>query len=105
MERPVQSARRVSGLLRNYISLSGMAIPVASIISIFFLLFAEFIGRTDNPYLGIFAYILFPAFLILGLIVMTIGAFVERRGRLKTGSLETDAYPSIDLNITAQTGK
>jgi nitrate/TMAO reductase-like tetraheme cytochrome c subunit len=98
MERTVQRARRVSGLLRNYISLSGMALVVASTISILFLLFAELIGRTDNPYLGIFTYIIFPAFLILGLTIMTLGALVERRRRLRTDSSEVNAYPRIDLN-------
>src|SRR5215212_5928704 len=98
MEKPAKPARSAFGLLHNYVSLSGLALVAASIISILFLFLAEIIGHTDNPYLGIFAYIVFPAFLILGLAVTTYGALVERRRRRKTGWSEAEAYPKIDLN-------
>ncbi len=102
MRMILRPARRASGLLRNYISLSGAAIVVASCISILFFFVAESFGSRDNPYLGMFTYIIFPVFLVAGLVVMGIGALRERRRRIHEGESEIAPYPTFDLNDPAK---
>jgi nitrate/TMAO reductase-like tetraheme cytochrome c subunit len=85
------------GLFHNLISLVGAAIVTASIASIVFLVLIEFLGSKDNPYLGIYTYIMFPAFLLLGLLLVFAGMLRERRRR-RRHDYEGTAYPVIDLN-------
>jgi nitrate/TMAO reductase-like tetraheme cytochrome c subunit len=92
------TAARAPRLTRNFTSLIGTAIVVASLASILFLFLAEMLGTKSNPYLGIFAYIIFPGFLILGLLIVLTGAIMERRRRRRLSPDEVAAYPKIDLN-------
>ncbi len=97
IERP-QAPQRAPRLFRNLTSLAGAAIMIASLVSILFLFFAEMMGEHDKPYLGMFTYIIFPSFLILGLSVFLIGMLMERRRRRRMAPDEVAAYPRIDLN-------
>lgn len=89
---------KVPGLYHNYISFIGTSIAVISFSSIAFLLLIEFSSSVENPYLGIFTYVLFPSVLIFGLFIVVVGMLVERRRRRKLKSSEIGAYPIIDLN-------
>lgn len=84
-------------LARNFISFVGIAIVIASLTSIVFLFMTEILDSRESPYLGIFTYIIFPAIMILGLLITGLGMLVERRRRRKQGTLKA-AYPSLDLN-------
>jgi nitrate/TMAO reductase-like tetraheme cytochrome c subunit len=96
-EEPTKKRKRPS-LFRNMISLGGIAIVISSFAGIVFLFFAEMMGSRDKPYLGIFAYIIFPAIMMFGLMTMFAGAILERRKRRKMKPDEIGAYPVIDLN-------
>jgi hypothetical protein len=85
-------------LARNFISLFGAAVAASSLLAIFFLIFIEFSEAADKPYLGIFAYIIFPAVMILGLLVVLSGMLLERRRRRRLAPGEIKAYPILDLN-------
>jgi nitrate/TMAO reductase-like tetraheme cytochrome c subunit len=91
---------RIPSLFRNLTSYTGIALGISSLASILFLSVAEATAAHSSPYLGIFTYIIAPAFLVLGLIIMFIGALIERRRR-KRSSTEYAAYPRIDLNNPA----
>ena len=93
-----ESPKKVPGLFRNYISFIGAAIVIASLASIVLLFLIETTGASNNPYLGIFTYILFPAFLAFGLLVILFGMLRERRRRRKLSPSEIAAYPKLDLN-------
>jgi nitrate/TMAO reductase-like tetraheme cytochrome c subunit len=95
---PVPERGRAPSLLRNFTSLFGIAVVLASLTGIFFLFLAESVASHEKPYLGIFAYIIFPAVLVLGIAIMTVGAFLERRRRRGQAPSEYGAYPMIDLN-------
>ena len=56
----------------------------------------EAILGKSNPYLGVFTYMVYPALLLFGLLLMPAGAYLERRRRVKFGELPP--YPQIDLN-------
>ena len=49
-----------------------------------------------NPYIGVFTYMVYPAFLVLGLLLIPVGALMERRRRVRRGELPP--HPRIDLN-------
>ena len=91
-------ATKVPSLLRNYVSLAGLALVVASLACIVLLFLIELTSHSDNPYLGILTYIIFPGFMALGLAVVLVGVFFERRRRRKLSPEEIAAFPVIDLN-------
>jgi hypothetical protein len=90
--------RKTPTLFRNYISFVGAAITIASLVSVFLLFMIEITGTVENPYLGIFTYIIFPSILMFGLFVLFLGAFLERRRRLRRPDWEIAEYPKLDLN-------
>jgi nitrate/TMAO reductase-like tetraheme cytochrome c subunit len=89
-------------LFRNYISFVGALIVAASLASIILLFLIEFTRAAENPYLGIVTYVILPAFLILGLVIIVVGMLFERRRRRLRPESEIAAYPRIDLNDPRQ---
>lgn len=84
-------------LLRHPLSLAGAGLVILSGVSILFLFLIEAITGRSNPYLGIFTYMVYPALLVVGLILVPAGIFLERRRRRARGG-ELPRYPVIDLN-------
>ena len=94
-----EEAKTTPGLMRNYISLAGVVLSLASLTSILLFIFIELSSDShSNPYLGILAYVILPAFLILGLLLILAGLLRERRRRRRLAPDEIAAYPAIDLN-------
>ncbi|MDT4895365.1 MAG: hypothetical protein QOH25_442 [Acidobacteriota bacterium] len=96
--QPTKPDVKKPSLLRNYVSFIGMAIVFASFASIVLLFLLETSASANNPYLGIFTYILFPAIMIFGLLVMFLGTIRERRRRRSVSPDAVAAYPILDLN-------
>jgi nitrate/TMAO reductase-like tetraheme cytochrome c subunit len=89
---------KTPSLLRNYVSFVGAAIAVASLTSVILLFLIEITGQVENPYLGIFTYIIFPSILMFGIFVVILGVVLERRRRRKHADWEVAEYPKLDLN-------
>ena len=89
-------------LFRNYISFAGAIIVTAAVVSILLLFLIELTQRSDNPYLGIITYIILPAFLAFGLLVIVIGMLLERRRRRLSPTSDIPPYPKIDFNDPRQ---
>jgi hypothetical protein len=89
-------------LFRNYISFAGALIVIAAVVSILLLFLIELTQTSNNPYLGIITYIILPAFLAFGLLVIVVGMLIERRRRRRSPSSEIAPYPRIDLNEPRQ---
>ncbi len=89
---------RLRMLLRNPISLAGLALVIVSLANIFLFVLIDFIATRPSPYIGILAYMVAPGFLGLGLLLMLAGVLVERKKKV----VSTDFYPRIDLNDKAQ---
>ena len=98
MSEEVESGRKVPGLFRNYISFAGAGIAIASFASVVLLFLIDETSKTNNPYIGILAYIIFPSVLIFGIFIIFLGMLVERRRRRNISPSEIRAYPIIDLN-------
>src|SRR2546427_10821121 len=93
-----QTVPKPPGIFRNYISLVGAAIVIASLVSVVLLFLIEITSRGDNPYLGILTYVIFPSILMFGLFVVGVGIVRERRRRRRASPEEIAAYPRLDLN-------
>ena len=91
---PAEPWHRSRMLLRNSISLAGIALAIVSLANIFLFVIIDAIAVKPSPYIGILAYMVSPAFLILGLLLMLGGELVERRKKVAP----TAFYPRIDLN-------
>ena len=85
-------------LLRNPISLAGVALGIVSLANIFLFSLIDQIASKASPYIGILAYMVSPGFLILGLLLMLVGVLLERRKHLAPSAF----YPRIDLNDRTQ---
>ncbi|REJ75522.1 MAG: cytochrome C [Acidobacteria bacterium] len=85
-------------LARNYVSFVGFAIAIAALVCIALLFLLELTGSTDQPYLGLLIWILFPAVMLVGILVVGLGMLVERRRRRKFAAEEIAEYPVLDLN-------
>lgn len=90
--------RKLPPLLLNPISLMGILIALTSFIAIIILFFAHIFLAPDNPYIGIVTYLIFPIFLIIGLLIIPFGMFIERRQQLKRKEIKERRLPIIDFN-------
>ena len=95
-----EPAKRVEvpNILFNYISLAGISLSFASVTCIVLLFLIELTSPVAAPYLGLLTYIVLPAGLALGVFVILVGVFFERRRRRKLTPEEIAAYPILDLS-------
>ena len=70
-------------LIRNPISLIGLALAAVAFANIVFLVLIDVLSSHPSPYIGILAYMVAPGFLVVGLILIPIGMVMERRRRLR----------------------
>lgn len=70
-------------ILYNPISMVGAGIATASFLTVIFLTAVDNLTQHPAPYLGVIAYIVLPVPLILGLLMISVGALRERRRRKK----------------------
>jgi len=88
-------------LLRNYISLSGLALAAIAFANIVILFVIDVTAAQPSPYTGILAYMVLPAFLVAGLAITVFGVFRERHRRLQAIPGHP-VLPKIDLNQPGQ---
>ena len=88
---------RTSRWLLNPISSAGVLIAAVALIVFIVLYLFQAIGTIQSPYLGIILFMVTPAFLIFGLLLIPLGAYLTVRRQRKYGELGA-AYPIIDLN-------
>ncbi|MEK6755536.1 MAG: NapC/NirT family cytochrome c [Bacteroidota bacterium] len=81
----------------NAITLIGAAVAAVSFGLILFLMLLEMLAEHPKPYMGIIAFVILPAFLILGLVLIVVGILREHR-RERTGKPHGLHLPQIDLN-------
>jgi nitrate/TMAO reductase-like tetraheme cytochrome c subunit len=93
---------RLRRLLRNPISMAGVALSIVSAANVFLFFLIDIIGKHPSAYIGILAYIVAPGFLVSGLLLTVIGAWRERRQKSTAQPDDVPLYPRIDLNDAAQ---
>ena len=84
---------------RNILSLIGGAITTASAFVLVGFWMVDVLGHggSSNPYIGLILFLFLPGFFLLGLILIPIGIFFQRRKLLAQGALPS-IYPEIDFN-------
>jgi hypothetical protein len=94
-------AGEIRTLVRNGISLAGVAIVTISALLFLIVFFLDLFGFHTNPYLGIVFFMIAPAVFLLGLVLIPIGMYVERRRRA-AGHPARIGWPRLDLNDPVQ---
>src|SRR5512143_1028006 len=74
---PAPSAPRSH--FKNWLSLAGAITALGSLFAFVFLVAIDTFTRDRNPYVGILTYIVAPAFLIIGLTLIFLGWWIQRR--------------------------
>lgn len=85
----------------NPLSLTGAILAVITFLIIIAMAIVDFFNENANPYAGIINYVVLPAILIIGLILIAIGAIRENR-RILMGQERRDKLPIINLNNPKQ---
>ncbi|MGA2692860.1 MAG: NapC/NirT family cytochrome c, partial [Opitutaceae bacterium] len=96
---PRPAARRSH--FNNWITAIGAVVAVGALFSFALLVWMDFTQGDRNPYLGIFTYIVAPAFLITGLVLVFFGAWAQRRWAIKHAATTPDRW-RLDLKNPAQ---
>ena len=87
---------RRSTVFRNWLSLTGLVIVIGSLFSFFFLLLLDALAQFANPYVGILTYLVAPGFLMIGLLVALLGAFLRHRQIIRTAG----PLPPLRIDLT-----
>src|SRR5262245_15891010 len=89
-------------LIRSPVSVAGMVLTTISAVLFVVVFLADVFGLHTNPYIGIVFFLLLPALFVLGLALIPIGAWLERRRRAAGKSPSAVTWPRLDLNDPAQ---
>lgn len=90
---------------RNWLTYAGWVVAFASFFA-FLLLFAmDLFAGGRNPYMGILAYIIAPGFLFLGMGMVGLGAWWQRRSAKRAGVADAPSVLAVDLSRPADRRK
>ncbi len=101
-DRDATSLAEAPSLLRNWLSTAGIILAASSFFAAVCLIAIDSFLGFSNPYLGILTYLIAPAFLVAGLLLVAIGAIKERRRRRRLAPGEVPRFPRLDLNLPRQ---
>src|SRR5258705_5379824 len=85
-------------LIRSPVSVFGMVLTTISAVLFLVVFLADLFGLHTNPYVGIVFFLVLPAIFLLGLVLIPLGAWIERRRRAKGKPPSAVQWPRIDLN-------
>ncbi len=88
-----------STALRNTVTIVGAFLTTFSALLFLVVFLADLFGMHTNPYIGIVFFLVLPGFFLLGLALIPLGVWLERRRR-KDGAAEA-RWPRFDLNDPA----
>ncbi len=81
----------------NWITITGFLLAVNSLIVIILLFLFTMFSSENNPYMGLFTFIVSPAFMVLGLLMIPIG-ILNNRKKMKGRLPDTQKWPILDMN-------
>ena len=83
---------------QNWISLIGATIALVALFMIIFLFTITEFSSQGRSYLGLIVFIILPAFLVLGLILIPVGMFLKVRRDKKSNIIPPSEWPQVNLN-------
>ncbi|OFW05244.1 MAG: hypothetical protein A3I61_10845 [Acidobacteria bacterium RIFCSPLOWO2_02_FULL_68_18] len=89
-------------MLRTRLSFAGAALAATSGVLFVAVFLVDLFGFHTNPYIGILFFLVFPAFFALGLLLLPLSAFLERRRRRAGRPPSELHWPRVDLNDPSQ---
>lgn len=89
-------------LVHNRLSYAGAAIAALALAAIVFLFIVNTLAGGAAPYAGLVIFILLPAVLLFGLLLIPLGMALERRRFRRTGAYSIPRFPVVDLNDPRQ---
>jgi hypothetical protein len=90
-----------SSALRNSISIVGALVTTFSAVLFLVVFFADLFGLHSNPYIGIVFFLILPGFFLFGLVLIPVGAWLDRKRRLN-GAVPHLHWPRFDMNDASQ---
>jgi len=85
-------------LARNKVTAFGALVAVITLMAIILMMVADALSEKSNPYFGIVLYMILPAALIFGLLLIPLGMCMTWRRRRRIHVDETTGWPVVDLN-------
>lgn len=85
-------------LIRSPVSVAGMVLTTVSAALFLVVFLADLFGLHTNPYIGILFFLILPAIFLGGLVLIPLGAWIERRRRAAGKTPSAVSWPRIDLN-------
>src|SRR5262249_37764698 len=85
-------------LIRSPVSVAGMVLTTISPVVFVVVFLADLFGFHPNPYIGLLFFVLLPALFVAGLILIPLGAWIERRRRAAGKPPSEVRWPAFDLN-------
>jgi len=92
---------RLREMMRNPISIIGLATALVAFGNFIFLFFIDLTSQHPSPYIGILAYMVVPAFLVFGLVLIPFGIWYDRRKGRKG---EEGHYLTVNFADPSQRG-
>ena len=86
-------------LAYNFLSSVGAAIAIIAGLLVAVMLIVSIFTEIENPYLGIFSFLILPAILIFGLVLIPIGMLRRWRREKRGEKIDRPKWPYVDLNI------
>ena len=84
---------------QNPVSLTGAVITTsAALTTIAFWFYEIFLPGPPHPYIGILVFLTLPAIFVLGLLLIPLGIWLQRRSLRRSGQLPA-TFPAIDLHL------
>ncbi|HEY3246095.1 MAG TPA: cytochrome c3 family protein [Phycisphaerae bacterium] len=84
---------------RNTATVVGGVVAILAVLFALSLLFFDLVSAQPSPYLGIFAYLVFPVLVVLGAGVALAGLLIAAWRYKRRGGAVVQYYPRIDLNL------
>ncbi len=85
-------------VMRNMISIVGGVLVTTSAVLFLIVFLAELFGLHANPYLGIVFFLILPGVFLFGLLLLPVGAWLERRRQRRGHAPSVLHWPRLDLN-------
>jgi NapC/NirT cytochrome c family, N-terminal region len=89
-------------LIRSPISVAGMVLTTVSAVLFLTVFLADLFGFHTNPYAGILFFLVLPGIFLVGLVLIPLGAWIERRRRASGRAPSEIHWPRLDLNDPVQ---
>ncbi len=86
----------------SWTTLTGTVIAAISFFLILFLFIISLFSKGENQYTALLIYIILPAFMILGLLLIPTGIILKRKKEKKAGIEKSHRFPIVNLNDPKQ---